>query len=80
MPFKSQIPGEATRGLSIISAGVSHLRLFLDATADLAPTTLARRKAALRSCFVWAYQQELLPAVPPPSWKPFPSASATRVR
>jgi site-specific recombinase XerD len=26
---------------------VSHLRLFLDATTDLAPTTLARRKAAL---------------------------------
>ncbi len=25
---------------------VSHLRLFLDATTDLAPTTLARRKAA----------------------------------
>jgi site-specific recombinase XerD len=43
---------------------VSHLRLFLDATADLAPTTVARRKAALRSCFGWAYQQELLPADP----------------
>src|SRR6266702_5276977 len=43
---------------------VSHLRLFLDATAELAPTTLARRKAALRSCFDWAYQQELLPADP----------------
>src|SRR5947207_2148850 len=43
---------------------VSHLRLFLDATADLTPTTLARRKAALRSCFGWAYQQELLPADP----------------
>jgi site-specific recombinase XerD len=25
---------------------------------------LARRKAALRSCFRWAYQQELLPADP----------------
>jgi len=43
---------------------VSHLRLFLDATADLAPATLARRKAALRSCFRWAYQQDLLPADP----------------
>src|SRR5436305_2559184 len=43
---------------------VSHLRLFLDATTDLAPTTLARRKAALRSCFRWAYQQDLLPADP----------------
>jgi site-specific recombinase XerD len=43
---------------------VSHLRLFLDATTDLAPTTLARRKAALRSCFRWAYQQDLVPADP----------------
>jgi integrase/recombinase XerD len=43
---------------------VSHLRRFLDATADLVPTTLARRKAALRSCFGWAYQQDLLPADP----------------
>ena len=43
---------------------VSHLRLFLDATTELAPTTLARRKAALRSCFRWAYQQDLVPADP----------------
>jgi integrase/recombinase XerD len=43
---------------------VSHLRLFLDASTDLAPTTLARRKAALRSCFRWAYQQDLVPADP----------------
>src|SRR5438270_12027391 len=43
---------------------VSHLRLFLDATTDLAPTTLVRRKAGLRSCFGWAYQQELLDADP----------------
>ena len=43
---------------------VSHLRLFLDATTDLAPTTLTRRKATLRSCFSWAYQQDLLPADP----------------
>jgi site-specific recombinase XerD len=50
--------------LSICEITVSHLRLFLDATADLAPTTLARRKAALCSCFGWAYQQELLPADP----------------
>src|SRR5207249_2259086 len=41
-----------------------HLRLFLDETSDLAPTTLARRKAALRSCFNWAYQQDLLDADP----------------
>jgi integrase/recombinase XerD len=43
---------------------VSHLRLFLDATTDLAPSTLARRKAALRSCFGWAYQQDFLVADP----------------
>ena len=50
--------------LPVREVTVSHLRLFLDATADLAPTTLARRKAALRSCFGWAYQQDLLPADP----------------
>jgi integrase/recombinase XerD len=50
--------------LPIREITVSHLRLFLDATTDLAPTTLARRKAALRSCFGWAYQQELLNADP----------------
>lgn len=46
---------------------VTHLRLLLDASLDLAPraaTTLARRKAALHSCFSWAYQQNLLPADP----------------
>ena len=50
--------------LPIREITVSHLRLFLDATTDLAPTTLARRKAALRSCFRWAYQQDLVPADP----------------
>ncbi len=50
--------------IPVTSITVSHLRLFLDSTADLAPTTLARRKAALRSCFGWAYQQELLDADP----------------
>ena len=50
--------------LPIREITVAHLRLFLDATADLAPTTLARRKAALCSCFGWACQQELLPADP----------------
>jgi site-specific recombinase XerD len=34
---------------------VAHLRLFLDATADLAPTTLARRKAGV--CGWW--EQEI---------------------
>ncbi len=50
--------------IPIAEITVSHLRLFLDATTDLAPTTLARRKAALRSCFRWAYQQDLLTADP----------------
>lgn len=46
---------------------VTHLRFLLDASLDLAPrapTTLARRKAALHSCFNWAYQQNLLLADP----------------
>ncbi len=46
--------------LPIDEITVSHLRLFLDATADLAPSTLARRKAALRSCFGWAYQAQYI--------------------
>jgi integrase/recombinase XerC len=50
--------------LPVHEVNVSHLRLFLDATTDLAPTTLARRKAALRSCFNGAYQQDLLDADP----------------
>ena len=32
---------------------VAHLRAFLQATAELTPSTLARRQATLRSCFVW---------------------------
>src|SRR5258708_7605552 len=50
--------------IPIAEITVSHLRLFLDETFDLAPTSLARRKAALRSCFNWAYQQDLLDADP----------------
>jgi site-specific recombinase XerD len=41
-----------------VTAG--HLRVFLAATADLAPTTVARRQAALRSCFSWAFRNDLL--------------------
>ncbi len=44
--------------------GVEHLRTFLAATADLAPSTLARRQAALRSCFGWAYRNDLVAADP----------------
>jgi integrase/recombinase XerD len=50
--------------IPIREIAVSHLRLFLDATSDLEPTTLTRRIAVLRSCFGWAYQQDLLPADP----------------
>lgn len=43
---------------------VEHLRAFLGATADLAPSTLARRQAALRSCFGWAYREGLIASDP----------------
>jgi len=43
---------------------IDHLRAFLAATADRAPATLARRRAALRSCFAWAYRNDLIPADP----------------
>ncbi len=43
---------------------VVHLRAFLRATAESAPSTLARRQATLRSCFAWAYKNDLLPADP----------------
>ncbi len=36
------------------------LRAFLNATTDLAPTTLARRQAPLRSCLAWACRNEYL--------------------
>ena len=43
---------------------VTHLRAFLQATAELTPSTLARRQATLRSCFAWAYKNDLLAAEP----------------
>lgn len=43
---------------------VVHLRAFLRATAESTPSTLARRQATLRSCFAWAYKNDLLPADP----------------
>ncbi len=55
------------RELSDIAAGeitVTHLRAFLQATAELTPSTLARRQATLRSCFAWAYKNDLLTADP----------------
>lgn len=43
---------------------VVHLRALLQATVELTPSTLARRQATLRSCFAWAYKNDLLPADP----------------
>jgi len=43
---------------------VEHLRAFLGAAADLAPSTLARRQAALRSCFGWTYREGLISSDP----------------
>jgi site-specific recombinase XerD len=50
--------------LEVGAVTVEHLRAFLAATADLAPSTLARRRAALRSCFGWAYRNDLVAADP----------------
>lgn len=50
--------------LSVNEVTVQHLRAFLIATTDLAPSTLARRQATLRSCFGWAFRNELVDADP----------------
>lgn len=50
--------------LAVEKITVQHLRAFLNATAELAPTTLARRQATLRSCFAWAYRNEKVTADP----------------
>ncbi len=50
--------------LDVADLTIDHLRAFLAATADRAPATLARRRAALRSCFAWAYRNDLIPADP----------------
>ena len=46
--------------LAIADLTADHLRAFLAARADLAPVTLARRRAALHSCFSWAYSTKLV--------------------
>jgi integrase/recombinase XerD len=43
---------------------VQHLRAFLNAASDLAPSSLARRQAALRALFGWAFQNEYLSSDP----------------
>jgi site-specific recombinase XerD len=43
---------------------VEHLRAFLNMSADLARSSLARRQAALRALFGWAYKNDFLPADP----------------
>lgn len=50
--------------LKVEEVTVPHLRAFLNASADLASTTLARRQATLRTCFVWAYRNDLIPSDP----------------
>jgi integrase/recombinase XerD len=50
--------------LAVGTVTVEHLRAFLAATAECAPSTLARRQAALRSCFGWAYRNDLIAADP----------------
>lgn len=50
--------------LDASEVGVEHLRAFLGAAAELAPSTLARRQAALRSCFGWAYSEGLIGSDP----------------
>lgn len=49
---------------------VQHLRAFLQASADRAPSTLARRQAALKACFAWAYRNDLLSADPSAKLEP----------
>ena len=50
--------------MEVSGVGVEHLRAVLGATAELAPSTLARRQAALRSCFGWAYREGLIGSDP----------------
>jgi site-specific recombinase XerD len=56
--------------LDIRDITIQHLRAFLQDTADLAPSTVARRQATLRSCFHWAYQQDLIDADPTAKFEP----------
>lgn len=50
--------------LDVEEITVQHLRAFLKAAGDLAPSSLARRQAALRALFSWAFQNEYLPSDP----------------
>ena len=50
--------------LPIEEVTAQHLRAFLTASADRAPTTLARRQATLRTCFAWAYRNDLVSSDP----------------
>jgi len=58
-PFAQAFPE-----MEISAVGVEHLRAFLGGTVDLAPSTLARRQTALRSCFGWAYREGLIGSDP----------------
>jgi integrase/recombinase XerD len=63
--FQRAFPDLDIRGIT-----TQHLRAFLQDTADLAPSTVARRQATLRSCFRWAYQQDLIEADPTAKLEP----------
>lgn len=54
----------AFQDLKVEEATVQHLRAFLNASADLAPTTFARRQATLRTCFAWSYRNDLISSDP----------------
>ena len=50
--------------LKVEEVTIQHLRALLNASADLAPTTLSRRQATLRTCFAWAYRNDLISSDP----------------
>jgi integrase/recombinase XerC/integrase/recombinase XerD len=50
--------------LDAAAVTVAHLRQFLDAGAKLALATRARRRAALRACFGWAFRDDQIAADP----------------
>ena len=62
--YDLQLFARAFPDLEAAAVTAAHLRAFLAATAERAPSTLARRRAALRSCFSWAYRTNLLPTDP----------------
>ena len=58
--YDLQLLARAFPDLDAAAVTAAHLRAFLAATAERAPSTLARRRAALRSRFSWAYRNNLV--------------------